>query len=64
MEPVIQLDIDQCAHCGLVVADDAALEFCAACSFEYCRQHCDPTRHECWAICTERGEVGDGFAEV
>ena len=54
MNAAISLDIDQCAHCGLVVADDQfVLIYCGDCGFEYCAEHADAEEHDCCTVCAE-----------
>ncbi len=51
MNAAIALDIDQCAHCGLVFAEDQfLLVYCSDCSLEYCKEHAEPEEHHCRLI--------------
>jgi predicted nucleic acid binding AN1-type Zn finger protein len=48
------IDIDQCAHCGLVVGEDQfLLTYCSECGFEYCNEHAEPENHECSVVSDE-----------
>ena len=54
MTAAIALDIDQCAHCGLVIADDQfLLVYCGQCGFEYCSDHAEAAEHDCTTICAD-----------
>ena len=57
------VDIDSCAHCGLVVGEDQfLLTYCGDCGFEYCREHAQRENHECSVVWDEESE--DGEADV
>lgn len=54
------VDIDQCAHCGLVLGEDSfLLHYCAACGFEYCASHAPADEHECRIVCQDNREFDE-----
>ena len=56
MTEAYSVDIDQCAHCGLVLGEDQfLLLYCGECGFEYCSEHADVDHHDCSNICAESG---------
>ena len=56
MTEAYSVDIDQCAHCGLVLGEDQfLLLYCGDCGFEYCSEHASVDHHECSSICAESG---------
>ena len=59
------VDIDQCAHCGLVVGEDQfLLTYCGDCGFEYCREHAQRENHECSVVWDEESEGGEADVVV
>lgn len=65
MNAAISLDIDQCAHCGLVIADDQfLLVYCGDCGFEYCKEHSRPDEHRCRIVCTELGSNAEASLDL
>jgi predicted nucleic acid binding AN1-type Zn finger protein len=58
MTEAYSVDIDQCAHCGLVLGEDQfLLLYCGECGFEYCSEHAGVERHDCSTICAESGSA-------
>jgi len=56
MTEAYSVDIDQCAHCGLVLGEDRfLLLYCGDCGFEYCSEHASVEHHDCSSICAESG---------
>ena len=48
------VDIDQCAHCGLVLGEDRfLLVYCGDCGFEYCADHAPCDEHNCRSVCDD-----------
>ncbi len=61
MTPDYGVDIDQCAHCGLVLGEDRfLLLYCADCGFEYCAAHAPADEHECRSVCQSNRELEEG----
>jgi hypothetical protein len=59
MNAAYDVDIDQCAHCGLVLGEDQfLLTYCGDCGFEYCREHAEPEDHEC-SITSDEPSAGE-----
>jgi predicted nucleic acid binding AN1-type Zn finger protein len=60
MTEVYSVDIDQCAHCGLVLGEDQfLLLYCGDCGFEYCAEHAGAEHHECSRFGEESGAGGE-----
>ncbi len=54
MNQVYSVDIDQCAHCGLVLGEDQfLLAYCGTCGFDYCSEHVNAGEHDCATVCEE-----------
>jgi hypothetical protein len=60
-----RVDIDQCAQCGLVVAEDQfLLAYCGDCGFEYCQDHAAPEGHRCIEARAESAALEEAEAQA